>query len=352
MAKTRVLIVDDSALIRKLLSEVFEYDPDIEVVGTAPDPLIARDKIKQLNPDVITLDIEMPKMDGIAFLKNLMRLRPMPVVMISTLTEKGAPATLQALELGAIDYFHKPRTDSGESLSDYRHLLCEKVKMAATAKVRPLERLVRKVPQPVLNTPVTDTGRLKSGALCAIGASTGGTEAIKSLLLDMAADCPPIVITQHIPEAFSESFAKRLNDLAPMRVVQVKNNQPLKPGGAYLAPGNDHLQVARDGAGAYIAKLSRTDPVNRHRPSVDVLFNSIAVVAPAQTVAVLLTGMGKDGAEGLLNLREAGAFTIAQDEASSVVWGMPGAAVALNAVDQVVSLEKMAPVIVQKLYRK
>ncbi len=319
----KVLIVDDSPLVRQLLTHLLSDTPDITVVGAAEDPYEARALIKKFNPDVLTLDIEMPKMDGIAFLRNLMKLRPMPVVMISTLTEKGAAVTLEALSIGAVDFISKPKSDLTNKLMEYRDELIEKVRFAAKSKVRPTSP----IPKPQLNTsPI----RCSQNQLISIGASTGGTEAIQRLICQLPSDCPPIVIAQHIPAAFSASFAKRLDSHASMRVIEAQGGELLKSGTAYIAPGNAHLIIERRG-GLLYTKLLDTEPVNRHKPSVDVLFDSVAQTAGKSALGVILTGMGKDGAKGLLNMKRCGAYTLAQDEASSVVWGMPGAAVELNA---------------------
>ena len=329
----RVLVVDDSALVRALMSELLGADPGIEVVGTAADPYIAREKIKRLSPDVLTLDVEMPRMDGLTFLRNLMRLRPMPVLMVSSLTEAGATVTLEALALGAVDFIAKPRIDVARGLVDYAPVLVEKVKQAATARVA---RIVP--PNPArYDGPL---GYRTTERLLAIGASTGGTEAIREVLSRMPADAPATVIVQHIPAAFSAAFAERLDRHSRMTVMQARDHQPLLPGHAYLAPGGQHLRVVRSGA-RWLCRLGEDDPVRRHRPSVDVLFQSVAAHAGANASAALLTGMGDDGAAGLLALRDAGARTIAQDEASSVVWGMPGAAVANGAAAEVLPLEQI-----------
>ncbi len=347
MKKIRVLIVDDSALVRQLLTEMLTADSGIEVVGTANDPLMAREKIKQLNPDVLTLDVEMPKMDGITFLRNLMRLRPMPVVMVSTLTEAGADVTLQALEIGAVDFVSKPKVDIAQQLQSYQDELIEKVKAASQARVRPYtERPAADVPPKLsADAVIGKAARSKpfgtTDKIVAIGASTGGTEAIKDVLLGLPADFPGIVITQHIPENFSKPFADRLNRTCAMTVCEAEDGQQILAGHAYVAPGSHHLYVERSGA-RYICRLSDGPPVNRHRPSVDVLFRSVAQNAGQNARGVILTGMGDDGARGLREMREQGAVTIAQDENSSVVWGMPGAAVKLDAADYIKPLNKIA----------
>ena len=343
MKKISVLIVDDSAVVRKILKEILSSDKQIEVVGTAMDPYIARDKIKKLHPDVLTLDVEMPKMDGLSFLRNLMRLRPMPVVMISSLTQKGADTALEALSIGAVDYISKPKIDVAHELNSYAEEIIAKVKAAAAARVLPnitetsetrsAQNLVTKNPQ----------GRLKTTEkIIAIGASTGGTEAIKEILMNMRPDSPSIVITQHIPRAFSAAFAKRMDGLSPMAVCEAQDGQHVLPGHAYIAPGDQHLLLVREGA-RYYCKLDDGEPCNRHKPSVDVLFRSVEEAAGNNAVGVLLTGMGADGAKALKHMHDSGLKTIAQDENSSVVWGMPGEAVKLEATDYVLPLNKIAP---------
>ncbi len=346
--KIKVLVIDDSAMIRQLLTEILNGDSGIEVVGAAADPLIARDKIKQLNPDVLTLDVEMPKMDGVTFLKNLMRLRPMPVLMVSSLTEKGADVTFQALEIGAVDFVTKPKLDVKQQLLEYSEEIIAKVKAAAQAKVRPYkERGEDRSVAPKLSA---DAVLAKKGVsrqfktteqIIALGASTGGTEAIKEVLMRMPADAPGMVITQHIPEAFSEPFAKRMNAASAMTVCEAKDGQQIVTGHAYIAPGGRHLYVERSGA-RYICRLSDGPPVNRHRPSVDVLFRSIAQSVGLNAIGVILTGMGDDGARGMKEMKDAGAKTVAQDEKTSVVWGMPGEAVKHGGVDEVLPLERIA----------
>jgi len=346
--RIRVLIVDDSALVRSILTDMLSSDPAIEVVGSASDAHIAREKIKQLNPDVLTLDVEMPRMDGLTFLRNLMRLRPMPVVMVSSLTERGADVTLDALAIGAIDYVHKPKIDVAATLRDYGAELIEKIKVAATASVRALDtQLAKRVVPPKYNA---DAVLARSAAprqlrttdrIIAIGASTGGTEAIKEVLMALPADFPGVVIAQHIPKAFSTPFARRMNDSCQMTVYEAEDGQQVMAGHVYIAPGDRHLLVQRDGA-RYICRLDDGTPVNRHKPSVDVLFRSVAQSAGQNAIGVLLTGMGKVGARGLLEMREAGSRTLAQDEATSVVWGMPGEAVTIGAVQDVLPLDEVA----------
>jgi len=352
MKKIKTLIIDDSALVRQVMSEILSADHAIEVVGTASDPLVAREKIKKLNPDVLTLDVEMPRMDGITFLENLMRLRPMPVVMVSSLTEKGAEITLRALELGAIDFVSKPKLDLASGLREYGKDIIDKIKVAAIAKVRPLNRKPTKPAKPV-----TVPEKLSADAVIAksshfqhfsttekviaIGASTGGTEAIKEVLMALPINSPGVVIAQHIPEAFSGPFAQRMDRVSALKVVEVGITQQILPGHAYIAPGNKHLIVVRDGA-RYLCRLDDGPAVNRHKPSVDVLFRSLANNVGGNAIGVILTGMGDDGARGLKEIRDAGGDTVAQDEKSSVVWGMPGAAVKLEAAKHIVPLQTVA----------
>jgi two-component system chemotaxis response regulator CheB len=347
MPRVRVLIVDDSALVRRILTEVLSADPAIEVVGTASDAYVARERIKQLNPDVITLDVEMPKMDGVTFLRNLMRLRPMPVVMVSSLTEHGAEVTLDALAVGAVDYLPKPKIDIAATLTDYADELRAKIRSASTARVRPYTGVSGSSVAPrlgvdavIAKTPVRRQLRT-TDRIIAIGASTGGTEAIKEVLVQLPADTPGIVITQHIPKAFSTPFARRMDACCQMTVCEAQDGQGILAGHVYIAPGDKHLLVQRDGA-RYVCKLDDGPPVNRHKPSVDVLFRSVAQQAGRNAVGVILTGMGKDGAVGLKEMREAGSPTIAQDEATSVVWGMPGEAVALAAAAEVLPLGQVS----------
>lgn len=335
--KIRVLIVDDSAVIRQLLTSILSSDPEIEVVGVAPDPFVAREKIKALNPDVLTLDVEMPRMDGLSFLRNLMRLHPMPVVMCSSLTQAGADVTLDALSLGAIDFVAKPAVDAVHGLRQAAEEILAKVKVAARARVRPLEESKRKIEGQSNSASVLPKGGAGSqfrttARIVAIGASTGGTEAIKDVLRGLPADFPAIVIAQHIPKAFSGPFAKRMHENCDLIVCEAHDGQAILSGHVYIAPGDQHLLVVRDGA-HYRCALSDGPPVNRHKPSVDVLFRSVAENAGHNAVGVMLTGMGRDGAAGMKEMRDAGAPTIAQDENTSVVWGMPGAAWEIGAVE-------------------
>jgi len=349
MRKIRILIVDDSALIRALLTKILSEDPELTVVGSAADAYQAREMIKSLNPDVLTLDIEMPKMDGIAFLRNIMRLRPMPVVMISTLTERGAPATLEALDIGAVDFIAKPKSASGENLGDYTQEIIEKIKGAAAAKVRVAD-LSRPQSKRKDTQSVIPLNGVRAGALIAIGASTGGTEAIKEVLVRLPPNAPPVVIAQHIPPVFSSSYAQRLDSCCSITVVEAVDGQPIEAGCAYLAPGDFHLILQPKGGG-FVCRLLSTDRVNRHRPSVDVLFESVAERVGGKAVAALLTGMGADGARGLLDIRNAGGHTLVQDEDSSVVWGMPGAAYKLGAAVKMLPLDLIAQEILRGVTR-
>ncbi|MDX8126280.1 protein-glutamate methylesterase/protein-glutamine glutaminase [Methylomonas sp. BW4-1] len=345
MTKIKLLIVDDSALIRQMLTQIFNEAGDIEVVGTASDPIIAREKIKALNPDVLTLDVEMPRMDGLTFLRNLMRLRPMPVVMISTLTEKGAEVTLDALALGAVDFVAKPKIDVSHGLRAYADEIIGKIRMAAQAKVKALE--TNRVNVPALNSVNENAASTMkkhfktTHKIVALGSSTGGTEAVKELVKSLPRTAPAIVITQHLPLAFSASFAKHVNEATEMTACVASDGQLILPGNIYIAPGDQHLMVVRDGA-RYACRLDDGPPVNRHKPSVDVLFRSVAENVGSNAVGVMLTGMGADGARAMLEMREAGAVNIVQDEASSIVWGMPGEAYKLGAAHHVLSLGKIA----------
>jgi len=346
--KIRVLIVDDSSLVRQMLSEILNAAPDIEVVGTAGDPLIARERIKALNPDVLTLDVEMPRMDGITFLSNLMRLRPMPVVMVSSLTEQGAEITLKALELGAVDFVSKPKLDLAGTLNEFSDDILAKVRVAASARVRAhagssaLPRVQPKYSADAVLPALTQQRLFRTtDRIIAIGASTGGTEAIREVLSGLPADSPAVVIAQHIPAAFSGPFTRRMDSICALSVCEPRDGQQIMPGHVYIAPGGLHLMVERDGA-RYLCRLSEGPLVNRHRPSVDVLFRSVAQNVGPNAVGAILTGMGDDGARGLKEMLEAGAQTVAQDEASSVVWGMPGAAVRLGGAAEVLPLERIA----------
>ncbi|MEZ8029937.1 chemotaxis response regulator protein-glutamate methylesterase [Enterovibrio norvegicus] len=340
----KVLIVDDSAVFRALLSDIIDADPQLDVVGLAVDPYEAREKIKKLKPDVITLDIEMPKMDGVQFLRNLMRLHPMPVVMISTLTQHGAEATLAALEIGAVDYFPKPTDNVAAELNTYRQLVVEKVKMAATANI------AGAVHKPSGEISVSGRQLNNDIDIIGIGASTGGTEAIRNVLEALPELMPPIVITQHIKAVFSKSFSERLNRASKLTVEELATGKaPLINGRVYVAPGDVHMKIIKKG-GRYYCTRCDSEPVQRHKPSVDVMFSSIAQAAGKRAMSVLLTGMGRDGAQGMLEMRQQGAITVAQDEHSSVVWGMPRAAIELEAAQHVLPLDKIATYLVGKAY--
>jgi two-component system chemotaxis response regulator CheB len=335
--KIKVLIVDDSALIRSVMSEIISSQPDMEVVGVAPDPLVARELIKQTNPHVLTLDVEMPKMDGLDFLEKLMRLRPMPVVMVSSLTERGSEITMRALELGAVDFVTKPKISIQAGMREYTELISDKIRAAAKARIKPrtLDPAKPASALPQIRNPLTSSEKL-----IIIGASTGGTEAIREFLMQMPSDCPGILIAQHMPEGFTTSFARRLDSLCKISVREAAGDERVLPGHAYIAPGHSHLLLARSGAN-YVTRVEQTDPVNRHRPSVDVLFRSAAQAAGKNAVGVILTGMGKDGAAGMLEMKNAGAYNFAQDEASCVVFGMPREAIALGATNEVGALTSL-----------
>lgn len=351
--KTRVIVVDDSALVRSILSEIINRQPDMACIGTANDPLIAREMIRELNPDVITLDVEMPRMDGIDFLGRLMRLRPMPVLMISTLTERGAEVTMKALELGAVDFVAKPRVGVANGLSELATEIVDKIRVAAVARVRrtitapvsasgsPAGRPDRPAPAPML-------GRLSTEKIIAIGASTGGTEAIREVLTHLPADCPAIVITQHMPPGFTTSFATRLNGLCQIKVKEAEHGERILPGHAYIAPGGMQFAIARSGAN-YVAVVDDAPPVNRHKPSVEVLFRSVAACAGRNAIGIMLTGMGADGAVAMREMKDAGSYNYVQDEASCIVFGMPREAIARGAADEVLPLTQITPVLLTRL---
>lgn len=339
--KIKVLIIDDSALIRSILSEIIRAQNDMEVVGVAPDPIVARDMIKQCNPDVLTLDVEMPRMDGLDFLEKLMRLRPMPVIMVSSLTERGSEITMRALELGAVDFVTKPKLSIQSGMLEYAQAITDKIRAASKARVRSRAVLgTSSVPTQTTVLPSMKNPLISSEKLIIIGASTGGTEAIKSFLMQMPSDCPGILITQHMPEGFTKSFAKRLDGICKISVMEAQGGERILPGHAYIAPGHSHLLLSRSGAN-YVTAIEDSEPVNRHRPSVDVLFRSAARCAGKNAVGVILTGMGKDGAEGMLEMKNAGAYNFAQDEATCVVFGMPKEAVAVGAVDEILALNDL-----------
>ncbi len=341
--KVRVLIVDDSAFIREVLSSVLQSDAGLEVVGTAADPLVARQMIKDLDPDVLTLDVEMPRMDGIAFLEKVMTLRPMPVIMVSTLTHKGTTTTLRALELGAVDFVAKPRGDLRTGLGQLADELIPKIKAAARIKMPNGSRLNHEVTRPVASP---KGGYASECMAIAIGASTGGVVALRSVLCHVPTDSPPVLIAQHMPPRYTSSLAERLNQFCTITVVEAQNGQPARPGFAYIAPGGQHLELRR-GRDGYLCKVYDAPPVSGHCPSVDVLFSSFAEHAGDQAVGAILTGMGRDGAVGLLQMRRAGATTFGQNEASCVVYGMPKAAFEMGAVVSELSINQIAPAILQ-----
>jgi two-component system, chemotaxis family, protein-glutamate methylesterase/glutaminase len=345
-SKTRVVVVDDSALVRSLLAEIVNRSGDLECVGTAADPLIAREVIRELNPDVITLDVEMPRMDGLDFLARLMRLKPTPVVMVSTLTERGADVTLRALELGAIDFVTKPKLGIADGLRTLAQDITDKIRVAARARV---QRSVVTTPDAAAPraTPA-GLGRLSTEKLIFIGASTGGTEATKEVLLGLPPDAPAVLITQHMPPGFTKSYAARLDGLCRIHVKEAQDGERVLPGHAYIAPGGLHLAVARSGAN-YIARVFDGEPVNRHKPSVEVLFQSAAQAVGRNALGVMLTGMGADGATALRAMRDAGSWNVVQDEASCVVFGMPKEAIAAGAADEVLPLSRIAPALLAQL---
>jgi two-component system, chemotaxis family, protein-glutamate methylesterase/glutaminase len=345
LPKTRVVVVDDSALVRSLLGEIINRQADMVCVGAAADPLVAREMIRELNPDVITLDVEMPRMDGIEFLSRLMRLRPMPVVMVSTLTERGAEVTLRALELGAVDFVAKPKIGVSDGLSLLADDITAKIRIAARAH---LKRAVAppsgSPPRPV----AAPLGRLSTEKIVFIGASTGGTEATKEVLVQLPADAPAVMITQHMPPGFTRSYATRLDGLCRIAVKEASDGERVLPGHAYIAPGGLHLSVERSGAN-YVARVRDGEPVNRHKPSVEVLFESAARVVGPNALGVMLTGMGGDGAKAMRQMREAGSWNVAQDEASCVVFGMPREAIAAGAAHEVLPLQAIAGRLIERL---
>lgn len=365
MAKIRVVVVDDSALVRGLLASAIDAQPDMTCVGTASDPYQAREVIRSLDPDVITLDVEMPRMDGLDFLEKLMRLRPMPVVMVSTLTERGAETTLRALELGAVDFVAKPRIGVAQGMQEIAAEIADKLRAAARAKVarrtvappappaasrRPAgggEAPGEGGPPRVKAVPIAYS-RSSTEKLVAIGASTGGTEALREVLSQLPADCPAVMVTQHMPPGFTRSFAQRLNTLCRMHVKEAEHGERVLPGHVYIAPGGLQMRLARDGAN-YVVVVDDGPPVNRHKPSVDVLFRSVAEHAGRNAIGVMLTGMGRDGADAMKAMRDAGAHNVAQDEASCVVYGMPREAVACGAVHEVLPLSRIAAHLLERL---
>lgn len=357
MKNIRVLTVDDSALMRQVLATLLSKDPDIEVVGAAPDPYIAREKIKALNPDVLTLDVEMPRMDGLTFLEKLMRGRPMPVVMVSSLTEAGCQTTLRALELGAVDFITKPKIDLRDGMEDIAQELIAKIKAAAAARIRGFKSHVPSFTSSSKLETCNLKHATKSGAMIkttdtiiAIGSSTGGTEAVKEVLMKLPPHTPPLLITQHMPERFTKTWADRMNGLCRIAVKEAEDGDSVLPGHALIAPGGYHMTLIRSDA-RYTVRINQDPPVNRHRPSVDVMFASVARHAGANAVGVILTGMGGDGAKEMLTMKQAGAFTIAQDEASCVVFGMPKEAIKVGAVDKVLPLADIAAAVLAHVSR-
>jgi two-component system, chemotaxis family, protein-glutamate methylesterase/glutaminase len=348
MNKIKVLIIDDSAVVRKVLTEALSRSPYIEVVGSALDPYIAADKILKLKPDLLTLDIEMPRMDGLTFLEKLMISSPMPVIMVSSLTEKGADSTLRALSLGAVDFILKPDIHDQHNFELFSEDLTEKVIAASRSKVqrrKPAERMAfadgrldKFSADVIIPKKFSDASRVKSSSAIAIGASTGGTEAIADILVHLSEDTPGILIAQHMPEKFTKSFADRINNISRLHVKEAENGDHVYRGTALIAPGGKHMLVKADSTG-YRVEINEGPPVNRHKPSVDVLFRSFAQTASRNSLGIILTGMGNDGAQGLLEIREAGIATIAQDEASCVVFGMPAEAIKLGAADMIKNLE-------------
>jgi len=352
MPKTRVVVVDDSALVRSLLAEIINRQSDMECVGAAADPFAAREMIRTLNPDVITLDVEMPRMDGIDFLSKLMRLRPMPVLMVSTLTERGADVTMRALELGAIDFVAKPKIGVADGLKQLAEEITEKVRIASKAHVK---RAPAAPPAPAPGAPAVPAkaapsplGRLSTEKLIFIGASTGGTEATKEVLMNLPPDSPAVVITQHMPPGFTRSYAARLDTLCKIRVKEAVDGERILPGHAYIAPGGLHLSVERSGAN-YIARVRDGEPVNRHKPSVEVLFESAARVVGQNAFGIMLTGMGADGAKAMKTMRDAGSYNYAQNESTCVVFGMPREAIQHGAANEVLPLQDIATHLMEKL---
>ncbi|TAK91762.1 MAG: chemotaxis response regulator protein-glutamate methylesterase [Burkholderiaceae bacterium] len=354
MGKIKVIVVDDSALIRSLMTRIIDAQPDMQVVATANDPYEAREKIHAAMPDVMTLDIEMPRMNGLDFLERLMRAHPMPVIMVSSLTERGAESTMRALELGAVDFVTKPKAGVNGGMLDYAEHMADKIRAAYQARTRFVRR-----PEPNRVVAPAEAGGVLPNvgnaaasreSLIAIGASTGGTEAIKDVLMRLPTDSPPILVTQHMPVGFTKSFAQRLDNLCKIAVKEAEDGEVIRPGHAYIAPGGLHLLLRRRGR-EYLTGLSDAPPVNRHRPSVEALFRSVAENAQGPVVGIMLTGMGKDGAEAMLAMRQAGAHNLAQDEASCVVFGMPREAIAVGAVHETLPLQEIAAHVLHHLRR-
>jgi two-component system, chemotaxis family, protein-glutamate methylesterase/glutaminase len=352
MAKIKVVVVDDSALVRSLLTEIINRQADMTCVGAAADPLVAREMIRETNPDVITLDVEMPRMDGLEFLSRLMRLRPMPVVMVSTLTEQGAETTLRALEMGAVDFVAKPRIGVSSGLQELSGDIVDKIRVAAGAHVKRLPPAPGAGSSPAggatAEPPRAALPRVSTEKIICIGASTGGTEAIREVLMPMPADAPAIVITQHMPPGFTTSFANRLNTLCRIRVQEARHGERILPGHAYIAPGGHHLRIDRSGSN-YVAVVEDTEPVNRHRPSVEVLFKSAARVLGPNALGIMLTGMGADGAQAMREMKDAGSYNYVQDEASCVVFGMPRMAIQHGAAHEILPLTQIANAVLNRL---
>jgi len=353
MAKIKVVVVDDSALVRSILTEIINRQTDMECIGAAADPLVAREMIRNLNPDVITLDVEMPKMDGLDFLSRLMRLRPMPVVMVSTLTERGAEVTMKALELGAVDFVAKPKIGVADGIRLLAQDITDKIRIASKARIHrshaaPASAAAPGTAPAPKPAPMASLGRLSTEKIIFIGASTGGTEATKDVLINLPADCPAVVITQHMPPGFTRSYAARLDGLCRIRVKEAQDGERVLPGHGYIAPGGMHLSVERSGAN-YIARVQDGEPVNRHKPSVEVLFNSAARVVGPNALGIMLTGMGADGAKAMKAMKDAGAYNLVQDEASCVVFGMPREAINAGAADEVLPLSQIAPRLLERL---
>ena len=351
MPKTKVVVVDDSALVRSILTEIINRQPDMECIGAAADPLVAREMIRNLNPDVITLDVEMPRMDGLDFLSRLMRLRPMPVVMVSTLTERGAEVTLKALELGAIDFVAKPKIGVADGIRLLAQDITDKIRIASKAHIRrapPPAAPGAPTAAPAKAVTMASLGRASTEKLIFIGASTGGTEATKDVLINLPADSPAVVITQHMPPGFTKSYAARLDGLCKIRVKEAQDGERILPGHGYIAPGGFHLTVERSGAN-YIARVQDGEPINRHKPSVEALFLSAAKVVGPNAIGIMLTGMGADGAKAMKVMKDAGAYNYCQDEASCVVFGMPREAIAAGAADEVLPLNQIAAKVLERL---
>ena len=339
--RTRVLVIDDSALMRQLLTGILSSDSEIEVVGTAPDPVVARAKIRELRPDVLTLDVEMPRMDGLQFLEELMQTHPIPIVMVSSLTERGCDVTLRALELGAVDFVSKPKLDMARGVADIGAEIIAKVKAASLARARRPAGAAR-APAGSRPSKPSHVSFRTTQRFVAIGASTGGTEALMIVLSALPADAPPVVVVQHMPPAFTRQFAGRLDGRCRVNVSEAKSGDGLVQGHVLIAPGGEtHMEVVRSGAN-YAVRLVAAPPVGHHRPSVDMLFDSCAKAAGANAVGVILTGMGSDGARGMLAMHRTGSVTIAEDESTCVIFGMPKEAIACGAVDHVVPIERVA----------